>query len=512
MASDQQSPQSPASAQPLRPGELRGRPLRRVMFLVTSGWFFGSIWMNLTSGTPLTNYAAALGASKFQFGLLSALPFLASLLSLPGTLIIEATGKRKVLFMFWLYFQRLMWIPLALIPFWIVRSGGPAASGLAMTVFLVLFFLMHTGQALGGPGWTGWMADIIPSSIRGTYFSHRKQWSLVSAIPAAWVAGWLLDHYASGGTGTITMLTWCTVIFVIASFFGSLDIFHFHFVPNIPTPPKSGRELFSSWGEPLRNPNFLWFAGFVGTLTFALSFMGQFVTLFILVQLGDRQAGGKSASMNQITQMMLLVAPSVAQLLTYHVWGKAADRMGKRPVLALAGLGLVPVAVAWCFVTRDNICLGYVLAAAGAVFWSGVEIANTNIVMEFAGSASERGAKGGTAYVAINSVISSMAGFCGGIAAGVVAELLQDFHWQAPLISDFSYFQVLFLLSALLRLLAVVVFLPHITEPSAQPTVETLRYMTSNIYNNLFSIVMQPLRLIGLRDEPEPNDAATRRD
>jgi MFS family permease len=501
MAADQQSSQSRKPAVPLRAGELRGKPLRRTLFLVTSGWFFGSVWLNMTSGTPLATYATALGASEFQFGLLTALPFLASLLSLPGALIIEATGKRKTIFLCWLHFQRLMWIPLALVPFWIVQRGGIASAGLAMTAFLVLFFLMHTGQAMGGPGWTGWMADLIPASIRGTYFSHRKQWSLVSAIPAAWGAGWLLDHY-TGGAGMMTTLGWCSVLFVVASFFGVADIAHFHWVPDVPTPPKRGRELISSWGEPLHNSSFLWFSGFVGTLIFAVSFMGQFVTLFILLQLGSGQSAGRSGGMNQITQLMLLVVPSIAQLLTYHIWGRAADRMGKRPVMVLAGLGLVPAAIGWCFVTRENIWLGYVLAAAGAVFWSGIEIVNTNVVMEFAGSASERGAKGGTAYVGVNTVITNLAGFLGGISAGLVAQLLRNFHWQAPLVHDFSFFHILFLFSALLRLVAVVVFLPHVVEPTAQPTVDTLRFMTSNIYNNLFNIAMQPLKLVGLTDEP----------
>jgi hypothetical protein len=39
-----------------------------------------------------------------------------------------------------------------------------------------------------------------------------------------------------------------------------------------------------------------------------------------------------------------------------------------------------------------------------------------------------------------------------------------------------------------LRLAAVLVFFPHIKEPKARPTREALRFMESNIYNNLFSV------------------------
>ena len=60
----------------------------------------------------------------------------------------------------------------------------------------------------------------------------------------------------------------------------------------------------------------------------------------------------------------------------------------------------------------------------------------------------------------------------------------------------FTSYDVLFLLSGVLRLAAVVIFLPHIKEPKARPTREALRFMGSNIYNNLFNAVFQPLRMI----------------
>lgn len=502
---------SPNTA-PLSAGELSGKQLRRTLWLVTAAWVYGSVWLNATSGAPLTSFAAALNATEFQFGVLSALPFLASFLSLPGTLFIEATGRRRWTFLTFLYFQRLMWIPLALVPLWLVYRSGGRATPFAASVFLALVFLMHTGQAIGGPGWTGWMADIVPSRIRGAYFSRRRAWGLLSAIPAAWGAGWLLDRFAGAGgsAGTMQLLTCCAVIFIIAGIFGSIDIAHFHWVPDVPTPPKRGRELLSSWGEPLRNRNYLYFAGFIAMLFFAVSFMGQFVTLYVMRQLGAATNTGtaRASSLNQVTQLMLLVAPAIAQLTVLHAWGKAADRMGKRPVLALAALGLVPVAVGWCFVSRDTIWLGYLLSAAGAALWTGVDVVNLNIVLEFSGSASESGSKGGTAYVAVNSVIINLAGCAGGLSAGYIADYLRNLHWQTPLIGDFTFFHVLFLLSALLRLLAVVLFLPRLHEPRARPTTDTLRYMGSNIYNgfsrNAIALARVPRMLIFQSSSDEP--------
>src|SRR3954468_13666713 len=52
------------------------RTTRRALSLVTVAWVFGSVWATATGGAPLTLFAQTLHASEFQFGLLSALPFI----------------------------------------------------------------------------------------------------------------------------------------------------------------------------------------------------------------------------------------------------------------------------------------------------------------------------------------------------------------------------------------------------------------------------------------------------
>ena len=55
------------------------------------------------------------------------------------------------------------------------------------------------------------------------------------------------------------------------------------------------------------------------------------------------------------------------------------------PVLAIASLGLVPIGLGWCLVSPGCLWLGYLLSAAGAALWAGVEVANLNLVLEMAG-------------------------------------------------------------------------------------------------------------------------------
>jgi MFS family permease len=488
-----------ATAAPL---EIRGAELRRALNIATFAWLFGSAWMTAVAGTPFTNFAKTLKASEFQFGLLAAMPFMASLVSLPATLLIEATGQRKRIYFGGIYVNRGMWALIGLLPYLLVRWYGLEAIAPASTLFLMLVFIMHAAGHVGGPAWVSWMADLVPDRLRGRHFSRRRQMGIITAVPTALLVGWLLDHYVPTGQ-SLQMLQWCTIIFCTAAVLGVTDVALFHLVPEIPKPPRKGRHLLKAWREPLTNPQFLWFGGFVATIVFSVSFMGQFITLQIL-----RVKGG-SPNVNIITQTMLLAAPALAQLFVARIWGRAADRMGKRPLLILAALGLVPVGASWCFVTADMIWLGYLLAATGAALWVGVEVANLNLVLEVCGSSDEDNpTSGGSSYFAINSVIINIAGCLGGLASGLIAQWLKDWHWNAGFKILGSY-DVLFLISAAMRLLAVVVFLPHVHEPTARPTREVMRYMLANIYNNLFNAVMLPLRAVGIADK-ESYDPSTK--
>jgi MFS family permease len=357
-------------------------------------------------------------------------------------------------------------------------------------VFLLMMFVMHSGQSIGGPAWTGWMADIVPKRVRGKYFGHRRALAVLSGVPAAMVAGWVLDRYARDAAPLVT-LACCGVLFFIASIFGLCDISVFHFVPEVPTPARPDTHLLKSLGAPLRDREYMWFAGFVASMTFAVSFMGQFVTLYLIERIGVTNMG---------TQMMLLVAPSLTQMVFLPVWGKLVDRMGKKPALAIASLGLVPVGLGWCLMNAGLIWLGYVLSSLGAAFYTGVEIANSNMMLELAGSRDGQ-AGGGSAYVAVNNVISSIAGCAGGLSSGLLAQWLGSWSMRFGHfgIGSITFYEVLFALSALFRLLAAVVFLPKIHEPHARPAHVALRYMTANIYNNLFSAVLLPLRFVAKR-------------
>ena len=82
----------------------------------------------------------------------------------------------------------------------------------------------------------------------------------------------------------------------------------------------------------------------------------------------------------------------------------------------------------------------------------------------------------------------------------------RDWHWNPGILglTNWSFYEILFAGSGVLRFAAVVLFLPRIHEHGCGSTAETLRFMTANIYNNLFNAMLTPLRLISNATAPEP--------
>jgi MFS family permease len=463
---------------------------RRAMRFITVAWVFGAVWITATAGAPLTLFAQGLHASRFEFGLLAAMPFLATLLSLPGSALVEKFAHRKLIFLAGVYTQRLLWLVLAPVSLYVYHCW-PRHPEAALSVFLAMMFLQNAGSSIGGVAWTSWMADIVPDRVRGRYFNRRRQYGILSAIPTACLVGWWLDHRVPLNNHS-AMLVACALIFTLSAAFGIADVASFHFVPDMPMARRQNGRLLAALSEPLHNRQFLLAVGFTATMTFALGFMGQFVTLYLI----DR-----ARATNFQIQVMLLIVPMLAQLLVLPIWGRAADRMGKKPLLVLSGLGMVLPGLGWSALTSRNIWFGYLVAGLGAALYAGIETANQNLVIELSASSDDSDARSSSSYVAANTIITSIATCLGGVLSGVVAEALGDWHWHPGGslsflgFKTFDYYDVLFALSAVFRAAAVVIFLPMLSEPTARPTREAFRFMTANIYSNLVGVVTMPFRV-----------------
>jgi MFS family permease len=464
-------------------------PLRRQLTMITGAWMFGAIWFNVTTGAPLTLFFRGLGATPLQFGILAAIPYIAALCALPGSLLLESTGARKRIFLTAHYCQRSLWFVIGLAPLAMLMMYGQAAAPRAIVMLLPMMFVMYACGATGGPSWVSWMADIVPQRIRGTYFARRRQWGIVCAVPAALLVGFALDRLSSSAgiamvpAGVPPIVFWCAVLFAITAFFGLADILGFQPLPHQPLEPRPAMAAVRALAHPLKDKPFLAFSGFVGLINFTVAFTNQFATLFVIERLNVD---------NLQAQLMLLVVPMALQLLLLPAWGAAVDRMGKKPLLILASLGMVPMALGWLLMGEGQIWLGYVLFGGGTALWTGIEVANFNAVIDRNGG---RQSAGGSGYHAVNTVIINVAGCAGGLVSGCIAGGLQGCAWQ-PLAGfrPMDSYDALFALSGVVRIGALFLIAPLLFEPAARSVLATLRFMTVFTLARLLEPVASAMR------------------
>ncbi len=486
--------------------DLKPMHRRRALSKVSVAWMFGAVWFVAIAGAPFTRYASALGATPWHFGLLAAMPFIATLLSLPASLWIDSSGRRKAIFMIALYVQRFTWFAIAIIPPLWFFGGSRFGPTIALYTFLVMMAISHICQAIGSPAWVSWMADLVPDKIRGTYFGKRRQLGFFTQIPAALIAGYVLDHLAPISDVGAT-IRWCATLFIVSTAFGVVDIALFHWVPHVPPRRPAGASVWITLVRPLRDKPFLWFCGYIAMLIMAIAPMGQFATLYLVEEL--------KINAQQI-QLMLLVLPMLGQFVVTPIWGRLADKIGRKPMLAISTLLLVPVGFGWCLMNFGYIWLGYGLSIAGAVLWVAVEIANFNLVLEMSGSqgkasdSDDTGTAGrGSGYTSVNSVILAIAGTIGGLGAGWLMTSLKDVHFTLGfenLVRPFGNYEILFAASAVIRLLATIIFLPRLHEPTAGTTREAIEFMTDNIFDNVRGVVMEPVKRFLVRAPKRSDD------
>jgi MFS family permease len=409
---------------------------------------------------------------EFGFGLLAAIPFLAALAQLPASFVIERFGHRKPLFLVANMLHRGLWLIIALIPWFL--PANQRANGL---ITLMLLSALAANAAV--PSWYSWIARLVPASLRGRYFSRRSQVGQIAGLVLTVGVGFVLDW--ADGINQVVLGRTLSVILAAGSVLGMIDILMF--VPifdrsrSLRNPSLGVKDMLL---QPLRNRSFRHYLGFSAVFTFSVGFVGQFIWLYLfdVAKLSNAQAN-----------LMLITIPMVASLVSVPVWGRLIDKIGRKPVLIIAGIFVVQGGIVWLLVSRDAWFPGYLVVLIASFAWPGVDLASSNILLGM----SER--RSGSAYVAINSIVVAIAGTASGIFGGVVAHYLRDWHgsfFGLPL----TYHAVLFFISGVLRA-ASLLWLPGVEEPRAFSAREAFRFMAVNMYSNLQETLYVPVRLFG---------------
>jgi len=440
---------------------------------IMTAWLFGAACMYTTMGAALTKFAKALGLPLFWFGVLAALPFVGALMQLPTSVFLARYGHRKRVFLAAGIFYRSLWLLIALIPWALPNAWWWPA-------LLVLRALSSFGMHVMSPAVLSWFADVIPRRVRGRFFSRWRQGGVVVGLVVTLLIAHLLD-LAEGG-GKLALMRTVSVAFAVAAVLGIIDFLWLLPIPDVEHRPDRRIRVWQLFREPLADRNFRHFVGFTATMTFSMGYIGQYVWLYLfdVLEMSNKQAN-----------LMLVAIPMVLSLVVLRVWGRLIDRLGCRPTLLIAGVLIVHGAAAWILVTPQHKWLGYMAVLVAMAAWPGVELGNFNMLLRM--SASEKGQRQGSAYLAVNSVAVAAAGVLSGLFGGAVAALVGK-GWTGTIFGwPVTYHGLLFLISGGVRL-AALFWLIGLHEPEAYGTRAAVRYVVANIYSNLQQAIFMPIR------------------
>lgn len=441
-------------------------------------------WANivgvLSGGVLLVGFALALGAGPVTIGVLAAIPFFAQLAQLPAIPLIEAIRRRRRIAVTANTAARALILAMAAIPF---LGPGPLALGLLLAGIVVTAVL----GAIAVCAWNSWMHDLLPKKQLGRFFSQRLFWATAFGLVAAPAGGYAVDHWPFG-----PRLIAYTALFAAAGGAGFVSSFWLSRVPDVPMRIAfEDRPLLASLRVPLRDRDFRPLLLFLASWNFACNVSAPFFPVYFMQQLG----------LSLVAVVMLWALSQVANLLTLRIWGRLADRLSARAVLAVgvpAYLGAV-LALPFAALPQPHALTVPVLAVIHLVMGAAtaaVGLASTKIGLTMAPD------QRATEYLASVSLIAALAAgaapLVGGALASVLAsqELSLVVHWGAAtggadvLALRFRHWEFLFALTFVIGLYSVstLSLIREGREISQRRVIEHLMLETQRTMRNVSSV------------------------
>jgi MFS family permease len=354
--------------------------IRKSLEASTADGIFAAIYSNVTAGVLLTNFAMDLGASATQIGLLASIPLVANLLQPLGAYLSEQCTSRHWYCLGVYIPSRLVWV-LLLLGLGLLHWDYIEPQTLIVGTLTIALISSGTG-ALGSAAWLSWMAVLVPKRLRGRYFGLRNSAANLTNLVSVPLMGMVISQWPSGPVDGFGILL------VLAIAFGLVSLAFQNLMvdinpklqqtlsePQIGLPSAEaevdGESATENTGKAEKFKFWILLLYFGGWM-FAFSLSAPFFNLYMLDNL--------NLPITLVTFYTSLMAG--ANLLMFMFWGRLADRIGNRTVLAIAGIILAVTPLLWLLVGTGalSIWLGLpllhvVMGGTGAA----IDLCNNNL-------------------------------------------------------------------------------------------------------------------------------------
>lgn len=416
---------------------------------------FATAFATLVTGTFLVGFIKMLGGGDFWINLVGALPSLLGILQIPGAIWGRRYAGYKKFVSFGGGTWRAMYIPVAILPLIALDPN------LTLGILLLCVTVAAACTLVVSPIYNDWIAEMVPESSRGWYFSRRN--SIATAVGATiGVLGALaLDFFRRQGNER----TGFAVVFGAGVVCAAISMALFLRMKDIPRPDPIRDDFMGgirAIGRPFADRQFRRVLVFLGMLFLGQSFAGNLYGAYAL----------ESLKLSFTTIQLTGVMQAIGMVAAAPMWGFLADRYGNRPSLFIAGLGIATNPVAWLLTVPGNTQANVAILLSGhvlmGVFWSGVALCQFNLLLA---TANERDrANYLAAGLALQSVVAGIGPILG---ATMMAEL--RLH-NEPIVA----YKSVFITALVLRVLAVLFLKPvrEVGSTSLRTTLAHLRKVT----------------------------------
>jgi hypothetical protein len=315
---------------------------------------------------------------------------------------------------------------LVLLPWVLAHAGMPWT-----TVFLfAVIFAVAALRAIAETGYFPWLQEFVPNAVRGKFGAFSTILLTLTSVIAVAIASRMLER--------VSVESAFTNLLTIGVAIGLVGVAMMFFVPGgapIPTPANQPPGAYlNSLREALRDRNYLYFLGGMGSYTLGVYVFSSFLPLYLKEQVRLLPASIVS----------LDVAYMVGGAISSLASGILADRLGSRPVLLPGLAASIFIPIGWLLMPVQA---AYTLAASAGLYFAfgaasvSASIAATRLLFNRVIPEEKN-----TAYT---SIFYAWAGLTGGIAPLLGGRLLSGLAgWQVGAgVFALDAFRLLFLIS-----------------------------------------------------------------
>jgi len=236
-------------------------------------------------------------------------------------------------------------------------------------LLLPWFFVSSLFNASLAVAWNGWMHDLVPSRLRGRYFSQRNRYCQGATLAFVLLTGTLLARFDYS-------VRIFQIIIGVSCLCRVVSLYYFSRMPGVRPSARPAVVAQRPLGEQIRivsrARSLLLFIAFGAIWSFAANSFGPFYHVFMFEELGlsGTQVG------------MLATLSALGGVLSLPVWGQLLDRYGNKAVMAVA-LGAWQVQnLLWCMITPRNSSLLYGMWLYGGCVSAGFILGQFTIVLK----------------------------------------------------------------------------------------------------------------------------------